>query len=61
MIYKRIIKKAEENGFKVYDYFINDMYTENKYYLTDIFHNVIGGFDRQIDLEDYLEQLINED
>lgn len=57
MVYKRIQKKAETNGYRVYDYFIDNMHTENKYYLINE-NNVILGFDRLTDLDAAIDEAI---
>lgn len=59
MVYKRIQKKAEANGYRVYDYFIDNMHTENKYYLINE-NNVILGFDRLVDLDEAIDEAIVE-
>lgn len=55
----RIQKKAEVNGFRVYDYCIDIEYKGYKYYLIDV-NNKIFGRDKLSDIDELINQLINE-
>ena len=59
MKFERLQKKAQVNGFRLYDYYIDNMYTENKYYLVNE-NNKIFGCDRLVDVDELINELVNE-
>lgn len=50
---KNIERLCEERNYSFYDYFIDDMYTENKYYIKNWQTGKLKGFDRLSDIYEY--------
>lgn len=57
MKFERLQKKAQANGFRLYDYYIDNMHTENKYYLVNENNNIFGC-DRLVDVDELINELV---